>query len=136
VVFEHLGLCQTFTSSFEGLNILCLDSVLHKESKYRQPESQNHEGKKLWNVFSKMGKFGFFQLFSVFWDFVHKKTSFKDRKGDIRNQRETTNQNMYKKSRKQNSLEFCITCILQNAIVNFIFAMESMCLFFTLHRAY
>jgi hypothetical protein len=61
-----LGLCQTFTFSFEGLETLWLDSVLHKESKYRHPESQNHEGKKLWNVFFENGQIWIFAgLFSI-----------------------------------------------------------------------
>jgi hypothetical protein len=65
-------------------------------------------GKNYGMFFSKMGKFGVFQLFSVFRDFVHKKTSFKGRKGDTRNQRETANQNMNKKVENKTHLNFAL----------------------------
>ena len=49
-----------------------------------------------------MSNFSDFSVLRVFWIFLHKEKGFERREGVIRDQREKTNQNMYKKKQQKN----------------------------------
>ncbi len=55
-----------------------------------------------------MSIFSVFETFTRFRDFVHEERGFEHREGVIRDQRQKTNQNMYKKVKNKFHLNFAL----------------------------